>query len=220
MLIVAPDFARRIDLPGPGPCPRPVDIDRARADLTTLVSLRVYSFAAGNVIDGEAEEDEVYIVLMRGRADIAVDNDGKRVGVFPLGTGGARAVYLPPHAAYRLTAVADCDIAYARCEPAATPFPEPGSFTPSGGRLAVRDHAQRMELALATLPAGAQADIVAGDGHASERFVHIRSDDGAATLSGKRIGDWDSVILSDGETAPFKVLQGTIDLLTISASGS
>ena len=100
MVIVEPDFERRIDLPGAGPCPRPVDIDRNKADLSRLVSLRVYSFAAGVEIDGEAEEDEVYIVLMRGLARFAVFVAGAQVGDFALDTtGGARALYMPPHSA-------------------------------------------------------------------------------------------------------------------------
>ncbi len=59
MLIVGPDFERWIGLPGAGPCPRSIDIDRSRTGFSNLVSLRVYSFAGGVVINCEGEADGV-----------------------------------------------------------------------------------------------------------------------------------------------------------------
>lgn len=195
--------------------PRPVDIDRAKATLETLVSLRVYSFAEGNVIDGEAEGDEVFIVLMHGAADIAVAVDGKTVGNFTLRMDGDRAVYLPPHSAYQLTATGDCDIAYARSEPvAATPWPS--SFAATDGTLAVTDHAVGMEMALATVAAGGDLTIAASDGGTPERFVHIRGAGTASTLS-ETLKDWYSAIFSDGEHAALTVAGASVDILTISA---
>lgn len=219
MLIVRPDFERHIDLPGAGPCRRPVDVDRSRTGFSDLVSLRVYSFAAGVRIDGEAEGDEVFIVLMRGAADIAISQNGGRVGAFSLRReGGSRVAYMSPHASYRLTAVADCDIAYARAEPLVAELPEVRGFAPVGNRLDVTGHATGMKLALSTVRAGEEFGL-AKDARAPERFVHIRADDEmTATIAGERLGDWDSAVLGDGERALLEVQTGTADMLTISAS--
>ena len=219
MLIIRPDFERRIDLPGVGPCPRPVDIDRSHTGFSNLVSLRVYSFAENMVIDGEAEADEVFIVLMLGQAEIAVSSDGREVGRFSLRRDGAsRAVYMPPHASYRLTASTDCDIAYARVEPRETKFPKTRGFAPVADRLDIPGYAVGMELALATVQAG--EDIRLGeDGRSLERFVHIRSDDEiSATIAGKRLNDWDSGALNVRDSALLEVQAGTAHILTISAS--
>jgi len=209
-----PDFDRRIDLPGAGPCPRPVDIDRSVTGFSRLVALRVYSFAQGVAIDGEAEGDEVFIVLMRGRADIAISSGGHPHGPFLLrDDGGMRAVYMPPHAAYRLSAIDDCDIAYARVQPRGTTFRDVRGFAPTSGRLDIVGHADGMDLALVTLDAG--PDL----GRLPERFVHVRSDNAfVATLCGERLGDWDSVAIDSGEAAVLDVQAGTADILIISAS--
>ncbi len=209
MRIVSPDFDRRIDLHGVGACPRPVDIDRAQHDFATLVSLRVYAFAAGMTIDGEAEEDEVYVVLMRGAAEVAVTCDGAEAGRWTLGVaGGPRAVYLPPLSSYRLIAREDSDVAYARAVPAGS-VPAPAAFAPTAGWLA-SDHATRMAMTLT------------GDGEiapaASERFVHLRGA-GAATLGGVTLGDWDSALLDDGEDAVLVVTHGEVEVLTVGAKG-
>ena len=216
MLVVAPDFARRIDLPGAGPCPRPVDIDRSKAALERLVSLRVYSFASGVEIDGEAEGDEVFIVLMRGAADFAVDHGGARAD-FALRINGERAIYMPPHASYHLRAVEDCDIAYARCDPVGEGRAVRG-FSAEGGRVSVADHAGGMELALQTLSVG-RHPLVAANGGSPERFVHVRSNGGTIRLGGERLGDWSSAILSDGERTVMEIEGNLIDILTISATG-
>jgi hypothetical protein len=219
MLIVRPDFARTIDLPGAGLCRRPIDIDRSRTGFSNLVSLRVYSFAAGVGIDGEAEGDEVFIVLMRGAADIAISQDGRTVGAFSLRReGGTRIVYMPPHASYRLTAAADCDIAYARAEPSGTKLPEVRSFAPDADRLDVAGHATGMNLALATVRAGEVVGLCE-DGQSPERFVHIRAGDGTtATIGGDRLGDWDTAVLHDDEMDLIEIETGTAEILTVSAS--
>ena len=218
MLMIRPDYERRIDLPGAGPCPRPVDIDRSRTGFSNLVSLRVYSFNESLVIDGEAEADEVFIVLMRGQAEIVVSRDGREVGGFSLRReGGSRAVYMPPRASYRLTAITDCDIAYARVQPWGTKFPGTCGFAPAADRLDIIGHAVGMELALATVQAG--EDIGLAEGESSpERFIHVRSDDEmTATLAGERLHDWDSAALDVGEGGLLEVQTGTADILLISA---
>lgn len=221
MLIVRPDFDRRIDLPGAGPCPRPVDLDRSRTGFSDLVSLRVYSFAAGLAIDGEAEDDEVFIVLMRGRAEVAITQGGQAVEVFALAPGEApRVVYMPALASYQLTATSGCDIAYARVRPAADASAPPRGFAPAAGRLEVIGHATRMNLTLAQLPAGGASSRV-GVGRSPERFVHLRGTDGViATIAGETLRDWDTVALDAGEDAGLTIEAGTAEILTISATTS
>lgn len=220
MLIVEPDFARRIDLPGNGPCPRPVDIDRGTTHFDKLLSLRVYSFASGAVIDGEAEEDEVFVVLMRGAAEVAVTEAGTRADPFALDTdGGSRAVYLPPHAGYRLTAPTDCDIAYARVQPPVPQLNRARAFAPAGGRLDVAAYAAGMDLALRSVPAGETLSLADREGGLPERFVHVRSDDGGvATIEDMRLTNWKSVALGDGEAATIESTEGSLDVLTITAA--
>ncbi len=219
MLIIRPDYERWIDLPGAGPCPRPVDVDRSRTGFSNLVSLRVYSFARGAVIDGEAEGDEVFVVLMRGEADIAISQGGRQVGGFSLSLeGGSRAVYLPPRASYRLTAIADSDIAYARVAPLGTELPKPRAFAPIAERLDIIGHATGMDLAFSTLMAGETLGLAA-DGRSPERFVHLRAaDEMRAIIAGESLGDWDTVALDAGEITIIKIETGAADILTISAS--
>ena len=69
-----PDHERRVLVPGvPGPARRPVDIDQSVTGFDTLRSLRVYRFDSGAVIDGHAEEDEVFVVVVAGRAELSVN---------------------------------------------------------------------------------------------------------------------------------------------------
>lgn len=209
MRIVSPDFDRRIELHGVGACPRPVDIDRGHHDFATLVSLRVYAFSAGMVIHGDAEEDEVYVVLMRGTAEVAVTQAGEQAGRWTLDSaGGPRAVYLPPSSSYRLAAVADSDVAYARAVPAGI-APAPAAFVPRSGWLA-SDHATQMAMTITT-----DGEIAPA---ATERFVHLRGK-GEATLAGVAMSDWDSALLEDGEDAVLVVTQGRVEVLTVGAKG-
>lgn len=220
MLIVRPDFDRRIDLPGAGPCPRPVDIDQSKTRFSDLVSLRVYSFAQGMVIDGEAEGDEVFIVLMRGAATVGVTQDDRQAGLFALGTeGGARAVYLPPHASYQLTASSDCDVAYARVLPCSDERPAARDFVSSNDQLTISGYATGMDLTLSSLASDRYSVLFKRLGGSSERFVHVRSSDGGiVTLLEEQLGDWDTVALSDDEHPTLKVEKGTVAILTVSAS--
>jgi hypothetical protein len=212
VLIVAPDFDRRIDLPGAGPCPRPVEIDRRTTALDRLVSLRIYSFAGGTEIDGEAESDAVFIVLMRGAAQFAIAQDGAPAGRFALdAAGGDRAVLMPPHASYHLTATADCDVAYARCVPAGEPEPV-RAVAPLGDRLSAR--AGGMAVSLATLDPGASLAVEA----APEQFVHVRSAGGVLRLGGEVLEDWASAVLTGGERTIAGVEGNPVDILIINAT--
>lgn len=219
MLIVRPDFDHQIDLPGAGPCPRPVDIDRSHTGFSELVSLRVYSFAEGVVINGEAENDEVFIVLLRGQADVTVSVDRRHSGSFQLQRNrGTRAIYLPPLASYQLSAVSDCDIAYARAKPNGEKIPPVLGFTPGTDRLDIIGHALGMKLVLATVAAGHHANFSSA-APLSERFIHVRSDDAVtATIAGETMGNWDSVALAANESELLTVHTGSADILTISAT--
>ena len=209
MLIVRPDFDRRIDLPGAGPCPRPVELDRTSVALNTLVSLRVYSFPQGAAIDGEAEEDEVFVVLMQGAADITIRAAGQAHGPSALRRhGGVAAVYLPPHASYRLEAVRDCDVAYARARPRGTPA-SPCGFRLDGDVVTAADHATAMAMSLGP-------DVPHVDA-AAERFVHVRSATGGCVrLGDAAVGDWETAVLT-GEDPPAKAFATNCTALTITA---
>lgn len=219
MQIFRPDFDRRIELPGAGPCQRPVDIDQRVTGFADLVSLRVYSFARGAVIDGEAEDDELIIIVMRGAIDLAVEQGGTRVGAFNLQHHqGTRVVYVPPQSAYRLTATGDADVAYARVKPIATPLPDVKAFGSVAGRIDVVGHATGMVATLGVL----SSDDSAPDGSddiLSERLIHVRSEDGGALeVAGDELADWDSVSLARGEAARLRMTRGTVECLTISAT--
>ena len=219
MLIVRPDFNHQIDLPGAGLCPRPVDIDRSHTGFSELVSLRVYSFAEGVVINGEAEEDELFIVLLRGRADVTVSVKRCQSSSFRLQCDrGTRAIYLPPHASYKLSAISDCDIAYARSKPNGEKIPPILGFTPGAKRLDIVGHALSMKLTLATVAADDHTTY-SNSGPLFERFIHVRSDDAVtASIAGEKMGNWDSVALAANENASLAVHAGTADILTISAT--
>jgi len=215
MLIVAPDFERRIDLPGAGPCPRPVEIDHTGTGFSELVALRVYSFAKGVAIDGKAEDDEVFIVAMRGTVHIAITQAGQAARDFALSDGpGLRVVYMPPHAAYRLSAQSDCDIAYARARPNGSDAPKVDGFAATGGRLDIAGHAQGMDLMLVAAQAGDNIEL-----GADERFVHVRAHGSiSAKLKGASLGDWSTVALAAGEAAALTVEAGSGEILLIAAA--
>jgi hypothetical protein len=219
MLIVRPDFDRRIDLPGAGPCPRPVEIERSGSGLSDLVSLRVYTFAQGAIIGGEAEDDEVFIVVMRGEAGIAITQAARAAEAFTLTCDGAlRAVYMPPHAAYRLTAARDCDIAYARARPDGPGFPPVRGFTATGTRLDITGHAQGMDCALIAARAGERIELGA-NGRLPERFAHVRGDQAiSVAFDGASLGDWSTVALAVGEPGDMTVEAGTGEILLIAAA--
>ncbi|WP_428332333.1 5-deoxy-glucuronate isomerase [Novosphingobium sp.] len=218
-LIVRPDFTRAIDLPGAGPCPRPVDIDRAVTGFEQLVALRVYSFAQGVTIDGEAEDDEVFIVAMRGETSIAISRDGIAVAAVHLRQGkGSRAVYMPPHAAYRLTAVTDCDIAYARAQPTGTTFAAACDFAPQEGALDIAGHATGMDLALFAIHAGNDSGLDR-HGAGAERIMHLRADGAiTVTLGGETLQDWGSAAIGKDDRPTMTVQAGSGEILLVTAA--
>ncbi|PRY19533.1 KduI/IolB family protein [Aliiruegeria haliotis] len=115
MQIIDKDDTRMIDLPGVGPCPRPVDIDESVTGFKTLKSLRIYRFQPGPTIEGESEIDEVFVVPVNGKIGLSI------TGAHPVDAelsreGPARALYMTPDHAYRLTPQTETLVAYSRAE--------------------------------------------------------------------------------------------------------
>jgi hypothetical protein len=114
------DYSRFIKLEGVGEVSRPVDIDQSITGFSQFVSLRIYKFLSGQIINGEAEDDEVCIVFLSG--DVTMEVTGKenyswtfqgRKNVFD---GLPHVVYLPPHYHYKLSPHTDAEVAYARAK--------------------------------------------------------------------------------------------------------
>lgn len=203
MLRLNSDFSRRIELEGVGPAPRPVDIDQTSTGFSRLVSLRIYSFTPGPPILGEAEGDEVAIVVLNGRCEIAVT--GRHAETFMLdATEGARAIYLPPNHHYRLTPLTIVDVAYSRARStiekaprsfAGTPLDEGGAFDKLTFTLAAVGASDRME---ATTGAAA-----------AERLVFVQSSKPVA-IGGEWLNSWDCVALPPDGKAEIVALADTM----------
>ena len=153
---------RGVELAGvSGPVPRPVDIDQTLTGFETLRTLRIYRFEPPAVIDGHAEEDEVYLVVLAGSVDLVVRSAHWAASAtrFTLTAAGpqdpvACAAYLPPQAEYELTPLTAADVAYARARPSGSRSPaiftsEPRMSTDGVWELLVeRAHAERLRLRL------------------------------------------------------------------------
>lgn len=122
--IIHPDPARRVDLPGIGPVPRPLEVG---TDVSGLrhVRMRGYTFVTGHIIEGQSEEDEVFIFLHAGRIHVEVSPGATSVGAEaefvwrnlyrPQGVPSApQGIYMPPNYSYRLTVLDDATVLYAR----------------------------------------------------------------------------------------------------------
>jgi hypothetical protein len=208
MKVIEPDFDRTIDLPGLGPTPRPVDIDQATTGFSDLLSLRIYDFAADAVVEGEAEADEVLVVLLGGAVSIAVS--GLHEAEFTLQADGDWAIYLPPRHGYRLTPITQATVAYARARPSGASAPR--AFAPMGGILSVEEHAERLRLRL--LPLEGQTDASAGLDAGLERLAHLT---GPARVTGGlayELPPAHTLVLSPGEAAH---VEGEGELLAVAA---
>jgi hypothetical protein len=220
MRIIPPDHARRIDLPGVGPCPRPVDIDQAVTGFADLVSLRVYDFAEGSVIEGEAEEDEVLVVLLAGAVSLAVTgaHAGANGAAFTLQAEGDWAIYLPPRHHYRLEPMAPATVAYARARPrgAASNTPGPRAFAPVAGVLAIEERAERLRLRM--IPLAGEVDASAGLDEGLERLAHVTGP-GRVVAGGTTtdLGAMDTIVLAPGEGARIEADEAGGDLLVVAA---
>lgn len=164
MRILPADPARMIDLPGVGPCPRPTDIDESVTGFSRLKSLRIYRFAPGVTIDGESEGDEVFVVPLDGVVELSIT--GAQALTAAAGPGEpARAVYMAPDHAYRLTPRTETHVAYAR---AAATGAVPVQAVAAGGSAGL---AEALSFSLRDL---ADGDAFETEG-ARETLVHVVS---------------------------------------------
>ncbi len=204
MRVIAPDFDRKIDLPGVGPCPRPVDIDQTVTGFSDLVSLRIYTFAKGSVIDGEAEGDEVYMVLLSGTATVKVS--GADNAHFLLSETGTRAIYLPPHHAYQLSLTEEASVAYARAVPVHPN--KPAGFDAAIGSQILADpgHADRLHMSLQAISRDENLEFESG-----ERETLVFS-----TADTAKNAAWSTLALEPGEGAGLRAANDGL-VLTVSA---
>ena len=239
MKLIAADHDRRYDLPGVSDSARrPVDIDASNTGFTRLRSLRLYRFEAGSVIDGHAEEDEVFVVVTSGSVemkigweDSAVDAAGIHTLSVPTGVSVEPFVaYLPPHSAYQLTPHTSADVAYARATPVETRSPAVFRASPSATSEGVtalldeRSHAERLRLKVLRVRAESNAVVVelTGDADAGlEGLVHIQNsssqDVGSVAAEGGSslpLHSWDTLALAPGERPVLHAAPG-VDLLVL-----
>ncbi len=224
MKILKPDHGRRLMLPGvPIPVQRPVDIDRSVTGFSSLRSLRIYRFDAGTTIEGHAEEDEVFVVIMSGSIELTVTNDGSDQESRRFTLSAPRddeaepcVAYLPPNAAYGLIAKRDSEVAYARATPAdglpASAF-QPSGVTEAIGATVLLDektYARRLQLTLINITTEEDAvnyTPMQDSGIDRETLLHIRTtppDTAAATLGDEIISlaSWDTIAAASGEILP------------------
>ncbi|MGC4072280.1 MAG: 5-deoxy-glucuronate isomerase [Nibricoccus sp.] len=234
------DHGRRIELDGVGPAARPVDIDQAQTGFASLKTLRIYHFEPPAVINGHAEEDEVFIVVLQGEIELQMrsehwSSNEQRFTLEAAGKPGsvACAAYLPPHAEYSLTPRSGADVAYVRALPTEARAPAVFSTVPrrsgKGSQLLLdpEAYAQRLRLQLWYAEASEQATELASASHSamSETLVHVRSTRTRAVtveangLSGTMLDSWDTVGLSAGEPASLRLAARASALsLIVSAS--
>lgn len=180
MKIIQPDHTRRIPIDGvPEPVRRPVDIDQSITGFKDLRTLRIYRFDPGSVIDGHAEEDEVFIVVLAGSIEITMSGNGAKVGPTLLeapqaGTPGNCAAYLPPGGAYQLVAKSEADIAYARATPVGSHGPKIFSSLPGPDSfLEEPSYAEKLQLRLLLIGSPQDSVVVMGG---VEALIHLKSE--------------------------------------------
>ena len=242
MKILKADHGRLIEISGVrGPVPRPVDIDQSNTGFATLRTLRIYTFAAGALIEGHAEEDEVFLVVLSGTVELTLvpPPGGGAEMVQTLcapeisGQAGehACAAYLPPHSGYRLLPATQADVAYARATPSenrpATIFRSAAVSAGNGAHLLLEQtsHAQHLQLRLLSIDASsASVDVPATSLPAGcETLLHVRTlpPSGGATLLSANpapLASWDTVVCAPGESPSLAIgIGATASLLVVSA---
>ena len=244
MKVIAADHERRYGIPGvPGPARRPVDVDSSMTGFTALRSLRLYRFEAGGVVDGHAEEDEVFVIVTAGSVrmgvgweDSAVDAEGTYTLSAPSGESeDPFVVYLPPRAVYQLTPLTQADVVYARSTPkrggkpavfnSHTTIDEAGVTT----ILKQVSHAERLCIRLQRIDAS-ESDIrqslVDAADEACEALVHVQGSpaESLGSISGvdgetMQLQSWDTLAISPGERPVLQVAKGTrLTALTVVAA--
>ncbi|MEO5894983.1 MAG: 5-deoxy-glucuronate isomerase [Vicinamibacterales bacterium] len=235
MKLIKADHDRRIAIHGvQGLVSRPVDIDQSVTGFRDLRSLRIYRFDQGSVIDGDAEQDEVLVVVLAGSIEFAVN--GTQPDHFELSAAGvlptrACVAYLPPRHTYRLRSHTVSEVAYARATPQVSREPRafaPGLTAASPGVTVVIDehaHAERLRLRLLQLDTRAgQRDVPLFEGwaQAGELIVHARTEpaDGVATAissdgAAVPLLSWDSCALTRAERPFLRLAAGATAVVLI-----
>ena len=241
MIIFKADPARRIEIAGVAArVRRPIDIDQAATGFANLRTLRIYQFDAGSVIDGHAEEDEVFIVVLAGRVDLTMISDlwEDSQQAFTLSAaneseGVACAAYLPPHAAYKLIPQGDADVAYVRATPESARRPKIFSAIrrqEQPGIIVLLDafqYAERLRMRFVQIDA-TQTQVtfapLIGSEAPQETMVHLRSDPQkdlttAASAGGTltSLQSWDTIAFPSGAHPNIEVAGGPSLVLVVSS---
>ena len=233
LTLIKANHERGVELAGvAGPVPRPVDIDQTQTAFKALRTLRIYHFEPPAVIDGHAEEDEVFMVALTGSADLVIRSDhwSNSQNRYALDAANARdrvacAAYLPPHAEYVLTPRSGADIAYVRATPKGGRPPAILSATPryddAGACILLDDatHAERLRLRLLQVDANRKA-VALTPIQASERMyealVHIRTQPARNTARIETLSEpsmllesWDTFAVAPGESPTLHIAAGS-----------
>ena len=239
MLLIKPDPDRRIQIPGvPAPVRRPVDIDRSMTGFTSLRTLRIYRFDQASVIEGHAEEDEVFIVVLAGSIELTLITDPSAdpspvvMSAPASGADVACAAYLPPLAAYKLVSKTDAEVAYARATPVGSRPPKVfhssrrTEVAGAGVLLEETTYAERLRVRLFFFNPQA-VDVNLSPIHeaeaACETLIHVRTPLPAARVAsiskGPGVPIWlnsgDTVAVSPGERPTWNAAAGTAGLALI-----
>lgn len=233
MRLIKADHERGIELAGvAGLVPRPVDIDQTSTNFKALRTLRIYRFAPPAVIDGHAEEDEVYIVVLTGSIDLVVrsENWPDSGASFRLTAANDRealacAAYLPPHAEYQLTPVVSAEVAYARAKPTGHRAPRILTSAPrvedAGAVVLLEEstHAERLRCRLIQIDAGFESVAVTpirDYEEQSETLIHVRTRPAhiSATLDTEgspstSLESWDTIALAPGSNPTLRISAGS-----------
>ena len=225
----------------PGLVRRPVDIDQSRTGFKALRTLRIYRFDAHSPVNGHAEEDEVFIVVLTGSVDLMMSSDqapgGERHFMLAAASDSsseACAAYLPPHATYRLVPRSEADIAYVRATPLSSRPPRvfipapPASTAGVSVLLNEPTYAERLRLRLVHVDAR-QTEIALAPIRESEAMcealVHLRTvpSQKAATITQTDaaptiLDSWDTVSLAPGDSATLRIATGSSALALITAA--
>ena len=238
MRLIKADHERRIELPGvPDRVRRPVDIDLAQTGFANLRSLRIYRFDAQSMINGHAEDDEVFVVVLAGSVEFTVQeaNSESESSSFSLAAAGGSGshvcvAYLSPHSAYRLTSQTDADVAYARATPVggrpSTVFPSTISKDASGPVVLFEESAYAQRLRLRMVQINAKEDDVTftpvnESESCCEVLVHIQTTPAkkvatAATgIEAIQLNSWDTIAVAPGESSTLSVAEGSSALVLV-----
>ena len=202
MKLFKADAETLYEVPGvPGLVRKPVNLDGAEIGFQSLRSLRQYRFDANTVVNGHAEQDEVFVVVTAGSVEMQIGFTEEVVdgfGTFTLMAPGSASgeemfvAYLPPHSVYRMTPHTEADVFYARATPSEVRQPAvfPAAPTPLGESVCTlfqnRTHAERLRLrVLCVLPHATSAilPLVEPEDAACEALIYVEGTPATGTVS-------------------------------------